>query len=526
MITLLKEIDLHKTGLLPPLVSGYLNNKETLKPLYRFPFSFDAFADVIKEKQKDETNRSLLVEVLKGQYTELSHSAPVDGNIESLLSNKTFTVVAAHQPCLFMGPLFNIYKIACAVNLAGQLKKAFPEYHFVPVFWMGSEDHDIEELNHTYISGKKFEWKDAGTGAVGRLSTENIAQVIEELKSFPVSADILSILESGLKKFKTFGGFTQNFVHEIFKEHGLVVLDQDDKRFKHSFSDIIKEEITGFTACSVLKPTLDLLERDYKVQAKPRDINFFYLGDSYRERILYNSLTQKYEVKDKGIFFTGDEIGAEIDSYPEKFSPNVIYRPVYQEYILPNLAFIGGAGELSYWLELEALFDHYQVNFPMLVLRTSMAIVNPALPKKLDKLNIGFEELFGDIEQLIVRYVKDNMEHDIQLSDEKGKLEAIFDAISLKAEAADVTLKQSVASEKQKALASIENMEGKMLKAEKRKQETAVTQIRNAHAALFPENEPQERRESFLSFCGPGFINEIVALANAFDKVYKIATNG
>ena len=227
-------------------------------------------------------------------------------------------------------------------------------------------------------------------------------------------------------------------------------------------------------------------------------------------------------MKDKGLFFTAEEIAAEIDTHPEKFSPNVIYRPLYQEYILPNLAFIGGAGELSYWLELEALFDHYQVNYPMLVLRTSMAIVNPGFQKKLEKLNVPIEALFGDIEQLVVSYVKDNLQGDIQLVEEKKKLDEIFDSISSKAEAADVTLKQNVASDKQKTLGLLEAIEGKMLKAEKRKQETATNQLRNAHATMFPDGELQERHEGFLPYYDATFIADIVKLANPFDKTFKI----
>ena len=522
MITLLKEIALDQTGLLPPLVTDYLHQKDTLAPFYRFPFSFDAFGDVIREKEKDNTNRKLLVEVLKEQYSEMSRSVLVDQNIDSLLSNKTFTVTAAHQPCLLMGPLYNIYKISCAVNLAQQLQKAFPENHFVPVFWMGSEDHDTEELNHAYINGKKVEWKEAGAGAFGRIKTESLSSVIEEIKGLPVSSDVVAIMETGLKKFATFGRLTQHFVHEIFKEHGLVVLDQDDSRLKQSFADVIKEEILDFTASSVLKPNLEQLEKDYKLQAKPRDINFFYLGEGFRERILFNSLTQKFEVKDRHLSFNEEEMAAEIDRHPERFSPNVIYRPVYQEFVLPNLAFIGGAGELSYWLELEALFDHYQLNYPMLVLRTSMAIVNPGFQKKLDKLSLKVDALFGDIEQLVVRYVKDNLQSDIQLTNEKAKLDEIFNSVALKAEGADATLKQSALSEKQKAISSLENLEAKMLKAEKRKQETAINQIRAAQATLFPEGEPQERRENFATYYNPQFINQIIGLANPFDKSFKI----
>ncbi len=524
MITLLNEIAIDQTGLLPQLVTDYLHNKDSLSQFYRFPFSFDAFADVIREKEKDNTNRRLLVEVLTGQYSHLSRSEATDGNIQSLLSGKTFTVVAAHQPCLLMGPAFNIYKIAGAINLAQQLKSKFPENNFVPVFWMGSEDHDTEELNHTHFNGKKITWQGATGGAIGRAKSDSLKPVLEELKLLGLHTDISDIFEQALQH-KTFGRFTQHLVHELFKNFGLIVLDADDKKLKQSFSEVIKEEILDFTARHVLEPNLFLLRTTYKLQATPRDINFFYLGDGYRERILYNSLTQKFEVKDKGIFFTDKEISAEIDNHPERFSPNVIYRPLYQETVLPNLAFIGGAGELSYWLELEALFNHYQVNYPMLALRSSMAIVNPGFQKKLDKLGLNVKDLFGDIEQLVVKYVKENLQTDIDITHEKEVLGQIFNSVLAKAESADVTLKQNAASEKQKAITAIENIEAKMLKAEKRKQETAVNQIRAAHEVLFPGGELQERREGFISFYKPGFIAEVIKLANPFDRAFKIVVN-
>jgi bacillithiol synthase len=525
MITLLKEIDFVKTGILSPLVDDYIHGNDFLKSFYRFPFSLDSFADVMREKSKDETNRGLLVEVLKDQYNSLSPSQPVNENIESLLLPGTFTVTAAHQPCLFMGPLFNIYKIACAVNVTAQLKKAFPANHFVPVFWMGSEDHDTEELNHTYIGSKKIEWTKAGPGAIGRVETNGLQEIIEELKKLPVSTEIIAMLENGLKQFNNFGQFTQYFVHELFKEHGLVIINQDDKRLKESFKGIIRDEIMNSVANSVLKGNLEVLERNYKLQAKPREINFFYLGAGFRERILFNADTQKFEVKDKSLFFTREEMEAEIEQSPEKFSPNVIYRPLFQEYVLPNLAFIGGGGELSYWLELKALFDNYKVKYPMLILRTSIAIVNPAWPKKLEKLNIDCTDLFTEVEQLILNYVKRNLSSDTQLSAEKDKLEELFNTISLKAEAADATLKQNVASEKQKVMSMLENIENKILKAEKRKQETAVNQIRNAHSVLFPDGILQERVENFMPYYNSDFISEIVRLADPFKKAFNVLIN-
>ncbi len=532
MLSLLQQIELTKTGILPALISDYLSQKDSISFLSKYPFEFSSFKNVIADKAKDNTDRKLLVEVLQSQYSNISTTDSVSKNIESLLSENTFTVVAAHQPCLFMGPLYNIYKIACAIQITQRLKREYLDYNFVPVFWLGTEDHDVEELNHAFINGKKVEWANPGTGASGRWKTFSMHTAVEELKSISVNPEIISILEEGLKKCETFGKFTQYFVNEIFKEHGLVVLDGDDARLKKKFSAVIKEEVLNSRAVEVLKENVEFLETNYKAQAKPRDINFFYLGENYRERIVFNSTSQKFEVNNTSVPFSRDEIISEIENHPERFSPNVIYRPLYQEMILPNLAFVGGAGELSYWLELKPLFDHYKVNYPMQVMRNSAAIINASVQKKLEKLNLKAEDFFGDLEQLINRYVQQNlpagqagMNVDSNLADEKKKLEELFDFILKKAEASDVTLKQSATGEKQKAISALENLEAKMLKAEKRKQETAVNQIRSINAALFPDGVLQERRENFIPYYTTDFISEIISNSDSFKKSFLFYLN-
>ncbi len=520
MISLFNETDIIKTELLPALVNDYISGKGNLFNLHKYPFSFSSFAQVISDKQKDNTDRKLLVDVLQKQYALIPTTDSVSQNIELLLLENTFTITASHQPCLLLGPLYNIYKISSAIHVAGELKKAFPKYNFVPVFWMGSEDHDIEELNHVYINGKKIEWANAGSGAVGRLNTKLLQPVIEELKTLTGNEKIISILQEGLEKHSTFGKLTQYFTNDIFKEHGLVVLDQDSAALKRNFAGVIEDEILNSTASNLLKSNIEFLEVNYKVQAKPRDINMFYLGYGFRERIVKNSETGKYEVINKSLSFTRDEIVAEIKAHPENFSPNVILRPLYQETILPNLAFIGGAGELSYWLELKPIFEHYKVNYPMQVLRTSAAIINPNIQKKLEKLNLAVSDFTGDVEQLINRYVKDNVSPEVYLNGEKKEVEKIFDALSDKAMAVDITLKQNIAAEKKKVIAALENIEAKILKAEKRKQETQVSQIRSIHTALFPENTPQERKESFIPFYSDSFIKEVIGFANPFKKSF------
>lgn len=527
-----QNIPITSLGLLPPLVNDYLKGEQVLQHLYQYPFTIEGFEQAIHNRQFSLEERSFLVDVLQRQYANLPKQDEVNNHINLLLKDNTFTVTAAHQPCLLMGPLFNIYKIAATINVCRRLSVYYPRYNFVPVFWMGSEDHDADELAHTYVYGKRLDWNIQSAGPFGRNKTESLKQVFTELKQllnleFPNK--FITKLEDAIDVYPTFGEYTHYIIHELFKQFGLVVINQDDKLLKKKFSAVMREEIVNLRAIKVLKPALDYLEQNYKVQANPREINFFYLTDNGRERIVYNADAKKYEVLNTSVSFTENELLNEIHYNPENFSPNVIYRPLYQEMTLPNLAFIGGAGETSYWLELKALFEHYRVNYPVLVQRTSAVILSASNAKKLDKLGLTPADMFSDLEQLIKDYIKKAGGDEVNLTAEKAEIEKLFADVINKAEAVDPTLKQAAAGEKQKLINSLEGLEGKMIKALKRKEETTVTQIRTAYAAMFPNGTPQERQENFITYYlkyGPAFIGEVVDNMVCFDKNYKVFIEG
>ncbi len=519
MISLVDEIRLTETGLLPPLVADYIAGNEKTKLLYKYQPQLKSFADAIKDKEKDAINRALLVEVLEEQYVNIPASESVKQNIKLLGEANTFTVTAAHQPCLFMGPLYNVYKISCAVSLSIELKKEYPAYNFVPVFWMGSEDHDMEELNHVAVDGNTLAWQ-GGSGAVGRLDTALIAPVVESLKAQIGETEIIQILQAGLRDYNSFGKLTQYFVNELFKAHGLVVIDQDDKKLKQCFIAVIKDEIFNKRAASVLKETIDYLDANYKAQAKPRDINFFYLGDGFRERIIADE-AGGFKINNQNISFTRDELEKEVEQSPERFSPNVIYRPLFQEMVLPNLCFIGGSGELSYWLELKPLFDYHKVNFPVLMPRNSAAILSSGIQSKMQKAGLTAGSLFQNPEHFIAAKIKAQSDGALSLAEQKKELEALYDKLTEKAEAVDATLKQSAMGEKQKALNALDALEGKMLKAEKRKQETFSNQVYAVNEALFPKQSLQERVESFIPYYDTGFIDSLVKTLNPLDFKFR-----
>lgn len=523
-MTLLHSVDIAETGLLPSLVKDYLAADEKVKRLYNHYPGIDSFKQLITDKKTANINRAALVEVLRRQYENIPTSDFVAQNITSLLADNTFTITAAHQPILFTGPLFTIYKISSVINLANQLKQQYAGYNFVPVFWMGSEDHDMDELNNTTVNGARYQWQE-GSGPVGRIDSNVIASSLAELKAAIGENDAVRIIEEAVLKCNTIANLTQYIINEVFKQHGLVVINQDDAHLKGLFKQVIADEVFNSRAVNVLADNIAYLEQRYKVQAKPREINFFYLGEGYRERIIWNEADERYAVNNKILNFSKAQLEAEINDHPEKFSPNVFFRPLYQEMVLPNLAFIGGAGELSYWLELKPLFDYYKVSFPALIMRSMAAIVQPSANNKLQKLNLQFADFFKDVELLINEYVKHNTGSNTSLADQKEQVKVMFDTIAQKAEAVDVTLVQSVGAEKQKTITTLENIEGKMLKAEKRKQETAVNQIRNVHGALFPNGSLQERVENFIPFYSPSFIETCVHTLNPLKQQFYFFLN-
>ena len=531
MAEIIQQIPLQTIPGFSKLVGDYLTGRPELKHLYKYDFNIDSFAQVIADKAKDNIDRELIVRVLKKQYANVAMTDHTALNIELLASPMTFTVTTAHQPCVLLGPAFNIYKIASTINLAAQLKAKYPQHNFVPIFWMGSEDHDFEELGHTYIYGKRVEWpvnppdplSKGGVvegGAYGRRKLTGFDKVLDDALVIigEAGTPLIDKLREGLTKFETFGPYTRYLINELFGETGLVVLDQDDAELKRKFAPVIADEVTKSSAVRVLADTVKWLDSNYSAQATPREINLFYLGDNSRERIIKTH--EGYEVNNTGLHFTESEILKQIETSPESFSPNVILRPVYQELVLPNLAFVGGAGELSYWLELKPVFEYHKVNYPMLVMRTSVTVINNSIEKKITKLGLSALDFFGNADQTITAFVKSKLSDDIEFEGEKKTMAALFDSIVEKAEKVDPTLKAAVLAEKQKQLNALEVLESKIIKGEKRKQEESINQIRTLFQTFAPDQSWQERVENFIPFYlkNANYVSDSVRFCDPFGR--------
>lgn len=507
---------------------AYIEETLALQPFYKYPVTLESFADVLADKKKEKIDRETLVEVLRRQHNGLNAPVVVNDNIDKLLNENTFTIVTAHQPSLFTGPLYYIFKIISAINLTQKLAATYPAYEFVPIFISSGEDHDFEEVNHLHLFNKTLTWESGETGPVGHMKTESLRPVLEELKSILGESDwaskIYQVIENTHSGKENYARAAFELAHELFKSDGLVVLNTNDAALKKLFTPIIKEEIFEQVSQPLVEATFEELGKaGFPSQATPREINFFYLQKNIRERIVLEN--EQYKVLNTSLSFSKSEMENEIEEHPERFSPNVIMRPIYQELILPNLAYVGGGGEIAYWLERKSQFAHFGINFPMLVRRDSALWLDGATVKKMNKANLQLEDLWKDTDVLIREYISKFGNVEISLAKERATLQSIFEEIAAKAKTTDPSLEKYVLSEHAKADKSIDQIETRLLRAEKQSNENAISQIRSVKEKLFPNNGLQERYDNFLPYYlkyGEDFFKTLKEHFDPLDKKLKV----
>ena len=509
------QLPLEHVNQFSSLFLDFINQSTKTKDFYENYPALQGFEKQIALKQFDSAKRSILVETLKKQYSGISNKP----NVDILLEENTFTVTTGHQLNIFTGPLYVIYKLVTTVNLAKSLKNAFPAYNFVPVYWMATEDHDFAEINHFSLFGKKLAWETAQKGAVGRMNPKELEALITEMAECP------AIFKDAYLNNETLANAARCYANDLFGDQGLICIDADDRNLKKLFAPIIKNDLLHHTAFDVVSKTSEKLESlGYKTQISPREINFFYLENGLRERIVKEG--NIYKVLNTNLQFSETEILALLEAEPEKFSPNVVLRPVYEEVILPNLAYIGGPSEVPYWLQLKGIFDFHQVAFPILMPRNFCLIVNKATAKRIEKLDLTSQDLFLDEISLKKSFIEKHSENSLSLSTESNSFVQVFEEILTKAVKIDKTLEGAVKGEQQKVLNALENLEKRLKKAEERNHETEVNQLLGVKQKLFPNGTPQERSENFLNFYlnNPEFLTQIAEVFDPLNFKFYVIT--
>lgn len=488
------------------IISSYLNQDELTKDLYyRFP-TIENFKQQILEKQlsaaSDATHRKVLKNVLLKQYETISSKDATVENIVSLENENTFTVTTGHQLNLFTGPLYFIYKIVSTINLCKQLSKAYPEFNFVPIYWMATEDHDFEEIQYFNYKGSKIVFEKETSGAVGDIATQGLEIVYERIcHLWPDSiygTDLKKLFHDAYLRHETLTDATRFLAHELFKEDGLVILDASDAALKRLAIPYFKEELFKQTSFNEVSKTLKHWPPEFKVQVNPREINLFYLTATSRKRIM--TAQDGFSIHEDDEHFTAAQMMEELERHPERFSPNVIVRPLYQEVILPNLCYIGGSGEIAYWLELKRYFNTSQVVFPVLLLRNSAVVLSYKQHEKLLKTACSLKDLFLTSHELAAKITQNVTSIPIDFTTQRLHLQHQFKQLYNIAALTDKSFLGAVAAQEKKQLNGLDALEKRLLKAQKNKYKQQIASALDLQNAVFPNGGLQERYENFASF--------------------------
>jgi bacillithiol biosynthesis cysteine-adding enzyme BshC len=525
------------TGVFSSLVNDYISGNGTARDYVPYTPNLEGIKKAIQQRKFSAIQRQTLVSVLENQYhllgtikDEKNTAAfeKVQANIGLLKNDNCFAVTTAHQPNLFTGPLYFFYKIIHVIKLAAELKAQFPENDFVPLYYMGSEDADLAEVGSYNIDGAKHQWKTKQTGAIGRmLVDDHLLQLLQNLEGYwtvkPDGKEALAIIKSAYKKGNTINQSTLQMVHLFFGQYGLVVVQPDDAKLKSLFVEVMQKELTTQFSHIAIQPTLKSLSENYHVQSEGRAINLFYLKDATRNRI--EKTGELFSVVDTNIQFTQAEIIQELQAHPDRFSPNVILRGAYQETIIPSVVFVGGGGELAYWMELKNVFEQAGVDYPVIILRNSFLFINDKQAKQWASLEFNIEALFNSTQALEIAFVKTQSVENLALTEHIASLTDLYkviqqDVIKIDSSLGDHALNLSVQAQKKLAL-----LEKKMIRAEKRKQHTSLARIHSIKSELFPDNNLQERVENFSNWVGDfgwSWVEAILNNSNSVDASFTI----
>ncbi len=532
-----ESIPFKELNIFSNLILDYIHQDDNVREFYKYaPLSSEiekviqARLELLPIDANSSMDRKKLAETIKKQYHAIDHiPEQVTQNIVALEESITFCVVTAHQLNIFGGPLYYIYKIAQTISTCKQLSAEYPNYNFVPVYWMGSEDHDFEEINHITLYNKRIQWSDYQKGSLGAYHPDTVLPLLDELQQLlgnvKYTEQLISIFKSAYSQ-ATLSEATRYFVNAIFGEYGLVIVDGDDAVFKRQFIPVIKDDLLHNTSFKLVAQQIEALkEKGYGYQAMPRAINLFYIRENLRERIEFNQQTNCYVILNTELSFSEEEMLNELEQYPERFSPNVILRPLYQQTILPSVAYIGGAGELSYWLQLKLLFDFYGVSYPQLLLRNSVLLVNPNITNKISKLGFSITHFFKDVEELKKDFINKSTDVDFDITAYKKQIEFEFLKLQEHTKIFDATLAPAVGAELQRTLQGLDGVQKRIIKSLKHKNDTELNQLEKIKQQLFPAKSLQERVENFSSYYavyGPDFIHHLIADFDIYQKEFLL----
>lgn len=529
------------------LFADYLTNFSKVQDFYSFHYRND-WAAAIKARSGFEVPRNKLAEILSAQNRQWGAAERTLENINRLKSPKTLAVVTGQQAGILGGPLYTFFKTMTVLRLTGKLKKEYPEYDFVPVFWMEVNDNDFKEISAiNYISKenqlKTLSVEEKEADALKPVFARQVDGQIRQWRQ-ALGDDFFDteFKETALNSFFDSYLSSQNYADafaglllKFFGKHGLIVMNPSDpavcRLTTPLFTSALKSREAVLQDFNERSKALEKAGYNPQISLGDNQTLLFH-NDSQLRRVRIDfdpngGFLLKYSEGYQSI--TEDELLNNDAEKPQCLSPNVALRPLMQDTLLPTIAYVAGPAEVAYFAQVETLYRRFNIPMPVIYPRHRLTIVEGKIQKNIEKFGLNYGEILSQkpsFREEFLRRISDSSVGQTVESVEKNTVQ-LMERLQEEIAAFDPTLVNSVEKTRQNIEGSFRQLSGKITRAMEQKNQVQMQQLEKILLNLLPGNNFQERKLNMIYFCikyGVGFVDEIFALLPDETKTYYILT--